>query len=274
MDILTVIEAFLACGILGVISFRFRFVDDSGLAAAFLIGILIFVLPPDGWKWFIVVLIFHGVAAQFTRYKYAMKRRIGFAQEKGGARAWQNIVANGGIAALFAVGEGLWHSNLLTLGFVGAVSTATADTLATEVGLLSRSQPRLITDFRRRVTPGTSGGVSPMGELATLLGAIIIGLSACFLGLGNLNGYCLTRILFVAVISGFVGCTVDSLIGATVQGMFRCEECSNITENKKHCGIATIPIRGSRLIDNNMVNFIATATGAIFAVAMFLFLWS
>ncbi len=272
MNIFTVIEAFLACGILGVISFRFKFVDDSGLAAAFLIGILIFVLPPDGWKWFIVVLIFHGVAAQFTKYKYAMKRRMGFAQEKGGARAWQNIVANGGVAALFAVGEGLSHSNLLALGFIGAVSTATADTLATEIGLLSRSPPRLLTDLRRRVAPGTSGGVSPMGELATLLGAALIGLTTSFLGLGNIDGYGLTRLLFVAVISGFVGCTVDSLIGATVQGMFRCKKCDNITENKKHCGIATIPIRGSGLIDNNMVNFIATATGALFAVTMFLFL--
>jgi len=272
MNIPTVIEAFLACGILGFISFRFKFVDDSGLAAAFLIGILIFVLPPDGWKWFIVVLTFHGVAAQFTKYKYAIKRRIGFAQEKGGARAWQNIVANGGIAALFAVCEGVSHSNLLALGFVGAISTATADTLATEIGLLSRSPPRLLTDLRRRVTPGTSGGVSPMGEFATLLGAALIGLPASILGLGNLYGYGLTGLLFVAIISGLVGCTIDSLIGATVQGMFSCQKCGKVTENKKHCGITTVPIRGSRLIDNNMVNFIATAAGALFAVAIFLLL--
>jgi len=270
VDLPTVTEALFACFLIGALSLKMRFIDVSGAVAAFIIGFLIFVLPPEGWRWFIVILIFHAVAAQFTKYKYEHKRRIGFAQEKGGARAWPNITANGGIAALFAFGEGLWPSGALALGFIGAVSTATADTLATEIGLLSRVEPRLITSLRRKVPAGTSGGVSLMGELATLFGAIVIGFAAWLLNMANLRGYGLEATILVAVISGFVGCTFDSVLGASVQGMFRCKVCGSVTENKKHCHSSTVHLRGSRMIDNNMVNLIATAVGALAAVAAFI----
>ena len=269
MDLLILTEALLACTIIGTASLKFKFVNPSGFVAAFIIGVMVFAMPPDGWKWFIVIMIFHMVAAQFTKYKYQTKRRLGFAQEKGGARAWQNVTANGGVAGLFALGEGLWPSGILAFGFIGAVATATADTLATEIGLLNRGQPRLITDLRREVSAGTSGGVSPMGELATLLGAVIIGLSAWLLGLDHLKTYGLSTAILVSMVAGSVGCTIDSIIGATIQGMFRCRVCGNITENKKHCGSPTAHLRGLNLIDNNTVNFIATAVGALVAVAVF-----
>jgi len=122
------------------------------------------------------------VAAQFTRYKYDTKRRRGFAQEKGGARAWQNVFANGEVAALLAISERLFANNIFLAGFIGAVATATADTLATEIGLLYPHNPRSIADLRKEVPPGTSGCVSPLGEFATLLGSSIIGLAAWLLG--------------------------------------------------------------------------------------------
>jgi uncharacterized membrane protein len=83
LDLLAVSEAILLCTILGIISLRLGFVDLSGLAAALLVGVLTFSLPADGWKWFTVMFIFHGAASQFTRYKYAVKARTGYAQEKG-----------------------------------------------------------------------------------------------------------------------------------------------------------------------------------------------
>lgn len=269
LETIAVIEGLIACFLLGVVSLKLRFVDLSGFAAAFAIGIFIFAVPSDGWKWFVVVLIFHVVAAQFTKYKYVIKRRMGFAQEKGGARAWPNIVANGGFAALFALGEGLWPSGLLAMGFLGAVATATADTLATEIGLLNPAQPRMITNLRRKVAAGTSGGISPLGELATLLGSVIIGLAAWLLGVAKLDVYSMGMILLIILLAGLVGCTIDSLIGATIQGMFKCAVCGRTTESKKHCGKSTQRIRGSGIIDNNVVNFISTGVGALSAAIVF-----
>lgn len=266
INIFTLVQAVLVCSILGAVSFKLKFVSFSGLIAAFFIGVLIFVFPPEGWKWFVIILIFHAVAAQFTKYKYEMKRRKGFAQEKGGARAWPNIVANGVVATLFAVAGGFSSLGVFLFGFIGAVSTATADTLATEIGLLNKDKPRLITNLRKEVPAGTSGGISPMGEMGTLLGGLIMGISVLLLKIGNHGN---EMILLAAVISGLIGCTFDSFIGATIQGMFKCKICQNVTENKKHCGNKTIRVRGSGYIDNNMVNLMATTVGALFAVIIF-----
>ncbi len=222
----------VVCGICGWLSLRTRIVDKSGLVAGFVVGISIFVFPEDGWKWFTIILVFHLVAGQFTKYKYEAKRSRGFAQERGGARAWQNVFANGGFATLLAIGEGMYPSEISLAGFIGAVGTATADTLATEIGLLYPRDPRSIIDPRKKVPPGTSGGVSPFGEFATLLGSFIIGLAAWLLGVFPSPEWNLMRVMAVALISGFLGCTVDSMIGATVQGMFRCSICNKITESK------------------------------------------
>jgi uncharacterized protein (TIGR00297 family) len=271
-DYLTILEGMIVCGVFGWLSLRTRIVDKSGLVAGFLVGSSVFIFPKDGWKWFTVILVFHLVAAQFTKYKYEVKRRIGFAQEKGGARAWQNVFANGGVAALSAIGEGLFPSDLFLAGFIGAVGTATADTLATEIGLLYPHSPRSIADLRKKVPPGTSGGVSPLGEFATLLGSFIIGFVAWLLGICASPEWNFMRVMAIALISSFSGCTVDSIIGATVQGIFQCSICNKITESKKHCGKPSIYISGCRAIDNNLVNFVSTGIGALIAVVVCLFL--
>jgi len=271
-DYLVILEGVIVCGIFGWLSLRTRIVDKSGLVAGFVVGSSVFIFPRDGWKWFTVILLFHLVAGQFTKYKYEVKRRRGFAEEKGGARAWQNVFANGGVAAMLAVGEGLFASDVFLAGFIGAVGTATADTLATEIGLLYPRNPRSIADLRKKVPPGTSGGVSPLGEFATLLGSFIIGLAAWLLGICASPEWNFMRVMAIALISGFLGCTVDSIIGATVQGMFRCSICNKMTERKTHCGEPSIYISGCRAIDNNLVNFISTGIGASVAVLVCLFL--
>jgi len=164
-DYLAILEGVIVCGLFGWLSLRMRIVDKSGLVAGFVVGSSVFIFPKDGWKWFTVILVFHLVAAQFTKYKYEAKRRRGFAQEKGGARAWQNVFANGGFAALLAIGDGLFASELFLAGFIGAVGTATADTLATEIGLLYPRNPRSVADLRKKVSPGNIWGCISIGRI-------------------------------------------------------------------------------------------------------------
>lgn len=247
--------------IFGVLSLKSKIVDFTGFLAGLVVGWSIYIF--GDWRWFIIVLTFHLVAGFFTKYKYKQKREKGVAEEKGGARAWRNIIANGGVAALFAFAEGLTSLEYFFAGFLGAVSTATADTLATEIGLLYSGEPRLITDLNKRVPPGTSGGVSLLGEIATILGAGLIGLVAWTL---NPQTWSLPTILIIALTSGFLGCTLDSLVGATVQAKYRCSVCGKSTEKRHHCDRPSIYLGGVRAIDNNIVNLLATLFGAFIGI--------
>ncbi|MFX0134998.1 MAG: DUF92 domain-containing protein [Candidatus Hodarchaeota archaeon] len=286
----------IVVGLFGVLSIKAGIVDTSGLIAGFIVGLGVWI--GGGFTWFLIILTFHLVAGAFTKYKYERKRKAGFAQEKGGARGWPNVFANGGFATICAVFGGIvlyyaqsnsfiivQNSDLLGIaffGFLGAISTMIADTLGTEIGLLSKSKPRLITHLSQKVEPGTSGGVTILGELGGVLGSLIVSLIALFIYLiHNVFRFPFFQfpifgieLIIIGIISGLAGGAVDSVIGATVQGIFQCEgACKKITEKSKHCGVPAKHLRGWRYLENNMVNFLASLSGGIVAIILgFIFL--
>jgi uncharacterized protein (TIGR00297 family) len=270
IDTLTVLIGGTVCTALALGAWRAHILDTGGAITAFLIGFVAFVFPSDGWKWFVILLVFLSVSSYMTHYKYQAKRKKGFAQEKGGARGWPNVAANGAVAGLLVLFTPLFPRGPLLAAFLGAIATANADTLATEIGLLNPTDPRLITDLRKVVPAGTSGGISILGELATLFGALVIGIAAGLLGMTGNPSWSWGVLIGATMIAGLAGCSVDSVIGATVQGIYKCRVCNKITENRRHCGSPSIPVRGHKVIDNNVVNLIATTFGAAVA-ALFLF---
>ena len=271
IDPLTVLIAGIICAALALGAWKGHILDSRGAITAFLIGFATFVFPADGWKWFLVLLVFLTVSSYMTHYKYQVKRKKGFAQEKGGARGWPNVAANGVVAGILVLFtpfflQDSYYWQLILAAFLGAVATANADTLATEIGLLNPTDPRLITDLRKVVPAGTSGGISIFGELATLFGALLIGIAAGLLGMAGNPGWSLSGLIGTTMIAGLAGCSIDSVIGATVQGIYKCRVCNKITENRRHCGNPSSPLRGHKVIDNNVVNLIAAICGAVVAV--------
>jgi uncharacterized membrane protein len=69
----------------------------------------------------------------------------------------------------------------------------------------------------------------------------------------------------LAVIAGVGGAFTDSLLGATVQARYHCPHCDIATEHTLHrCGTPTIFVGGLRRVNNDVVNFLASLSGALF----------
>ncbi|MFQ6010681.1 MAG: TIGR00297 family protein [Nitrososphaerales archaeon] len=250
--------------ILSYLAYRLRTLNGKGAIATVAIGLA--VLIGGSPSWFIVVVTFFVLAAIFTRFRYSTKAQIGCAQDKGGARGWPNVVANGGVVGTLGILEFVFNEPIFIAAFLGAMATAMADTLATELGLLSKKAPRYVFDLRKKVNPGTSGGITAVGTASSFVFAAIIGIVAYSVGLLQIG---FTQVLFIAIVAGVVGTFVDSILGASVQGLYFSKDQNRYTEIRSP---DSKPVKGFRCIDNNVVNVLGTLVGATTATILFLIL--
>ncbi|WP_406535442.1 TIGR00297 family protein [Methanobrevibacter sp.] len=215
--------------ILGFITYQRKALDLFGSAVMIIMGVVI--IFSAGANWLVLIVLFLVMSLLATRYSKKYKRSLG---QFEGRRTSKNVISNGVVACFMAAFGGYYLP--FVGGFIGAIATATADTLASEIGVLDQN-PRLITTFQK-VDPGTNGAVSTLGTAIGIIGAAIIGIAAYFLGILSNPLIAIT----VAIISGTVGCFMDSILGA-------------LFEN-----------RG--LITNEHVNLMATIVGALVGILL------
>ena len=256
---------------LGVLAVKAKAIDISGALVGGAISFIAFLA--GGAQWLVIIVTFFLVSSLLTRYRYEYKRKMGSAQGKSGVRSWPNTIANGGVAATAATLELYFHADILAIAYLGSIAAAMSDTLATEVGLLSRTMPRLITHPERTVRPGTSGGVSPLGEGAALISAFIIGMMGFLLTvIGKLNLDTFLVLVPSVLAGGILGTLIDSLVGAKIEGIRECVVCKENTEERIHHDRPTVLTQGSKYVDNNVVNFIGILAGAMISIVLFLLL--
>ena len=215
--------------ILGFITYYRKSLDLFGSAVMIIMGIVI--IFSAGVNWLLLIVLFLVMSLLATKYSKKYKRSLG---QFEGRRTSKNVISNGVVACFMAAFGGYYLP--FVGGFIGAIATATADTLGSEIGVLD-PHPRLITTFQS-VDPGTNGAVSVLGTVIGIIGAAVIGIVAFLLGIvpSPLSA------IAVSVISGFVGCFTDSILGA-------------LFEN-----------RG--MITNEHVNLLATIVGAIVGILL------
>jgi uncharacterized protein (TIGR00297 family) len=151
-------------------------------------------------------------------------------------RTMGQVIANGGVAALAGLGIICLPEQrpVLEVVMAASLSSATADTLSSELGMVyGRSYYNILT-FKRDAR-GLDGVVSLEGLLIGVAGSFIIALLYAFS-----NGW--NRGCWIIVMSGTIGNLMDSILGAAF-------------ERKGYLG-------------NNMVNLLNTLTAGVVGGAL------
>jgi uncharacterized protein (TIGR00297 family) len=246
--------------LIGYVGYRRAALSRGGWLGAMITGTIIFGF--GGLAGGALLVVFFASSSILTHFKEAAKAEVVANFSKGGQRDLGQALANGGVATIAALILGLTQNPIGFAALVGALAEANADTWATELGVLSKRLPRLITSGRI-VDAGTSGGVTALGLIATAIGAGVIGLLAA---LFQSNG----RLIWIGLIAGSIGALFDSLIGATVQCIYYSD--ARHTETEKPIELDGAPnrlLRGFVFINNDVVNFVSTLIGAVVSAIVF-----
>lgn len=266
------LTGFLLGAALSLASWKSRALTRDGAVAAALLGMLIFGL--GGAPWAGLLLVFFVTSSGLSRAFGRQKKGLEATFSKGSQRDWAQVMANGGVGAALVILQALlpdqrwpWYA------YAGSLAAVTADTWATEIGALSKTPPRLITTGKP-VEKGVSGGVTPTGLLASLLGAALIGGVAGLFPEGQLSGLAgasfVGRLFLAATIAGLAGSLLDSWLGAALQAVYHCPACQKETErHPAHiCGSPTRRVRGLPWLNNDAVNLAAALAGALTAALL------
>lgn len=264
-----------------ITAWKLRMLSTSGMIAAGIMGTLVFGL--GGLPWACLLVGFFISSSLLSRFARKHKMHLDGKFSKGSQRdAWQ-VIANGGVATLLLTitwiqrevigcSETCFAANgWAFLAFAGSLAAANADTWATELGVLSRTEPRLITTGRA-VAAGTSGAVSRTGLLSATAGAGLIALLAALPWVEVPHPLASPSVFLLVISAGLTGSLIDSLLGATVQSIYFCPACQKDTERHPlhSCGTVTIKQRGLEGIDNDMVNLSCTLGGVLLVWLVFM----
>ena len=165
-------------------------------------------------------------------------------------RGFIQIFANGFIGLLGCLLSYFVDENYLILGLLG-IGGCLIDSISSDIGRLSKNDPF---DFikMKKVTKGLSGGVSPLGLIASLVSSIVLSLLICMCIKVKLTYFLIYFPLLL------IGTLVDTLLGSLIQVKYQCEVCNEITEKREHCNVKTKYYSGIKFVDNNMVNLLSS----------------
>lgn len=267
----------LLSGVIAGLAYWRQALTLSGMVGAIVVGTLTFGF--GGWVWGLLLITFFVSSSWLSHYRSEDKEGAAERFAKGSRRDLGQTLANGGTGAALALAFAQYPEPMLFAAFLGVMGSVTADTWATELGILSRVPPRLITTGEV-VPPGTSGGLTKLGTWASLAGALLIGAMATLLtqieSLAGGNGWSLQAVTLplYAAAGGMTGSLVDSLLGATLQGIYYCAHCGTETESPVHrCGQPAQLRRGWAWLNNDVVNLASSVAGGLVAALLAWILW-
>jgi len=287
--------AFIIVTFFGAHGYRKGSLSLSGLISAWLVGM---ISCYSSWTIAVSLLTFYYSSSKLTKYKSTIKKTLEDNHSEGGNRNYVQVFSNSLTATIFALLFHIYTNRLSTIinynydyfssfllsAIIGHYSCCNGDTWASELGILSKSEPILITTLKR-VPKGTNGGISKTGILASISGGLLIGvfyyLATITFGTDNSeykylsSTFHLIPVLLLSTLSGLIGSLIDSLLGATLQASLWSENKKIIVseERKIPPNERTKLISGKKILNNHQVNFISSLATSLIAglLGQFLF---
>ena len=250
----------LLSGAVALASFRLRLLTVAGGLGAVAVGTLAFAI--GGWPLWLLLMWFFGSSnvASKLMARSAVKRNGGApaSRKHSGPRTLRQVLANSVPFLACALAYTATGEPWLLLLASGALAASTADTWASEVGVYSRRPPVNILT-REPMQRGLSGGVSPLGLAATVVGAVTSAFLAMLLF--HAFGYAIPTgpdAFFFIIACGVVGSLVDSVLGVVMQAKYRCpNDAEGGLVETPPCGAQAALVSGYAWVTNDAVNLMS-----------------
>ncbi len=260
---------------IGFFAYKKECLEKEAIIVAFFVSLIVFLAAFVFW---VLLIAFFISSSALTKWRGKRKKEVAEKFEKTGKRDKYQVIANGFAATLMAAFFLITDSSCFVLGYLAAISTVTGDTWATEIGVFSKEDPRWILNLKKKVSKGTSGGISLLGTIAAFTASLFIFstyfLVDFFVKRSSSVSFPENAIfsIFIVTIIGFFGVMIDSFLGAIIQGYYECKKCKVKTEKRVHCGEKTILIRGKEWFNNDIVNLSSSMIVVFLAIVFSPFL--
>ena len=246
-------------------SLKKQTLSRSGAVAAWIVG---FLMVGSGLRGF-VLLLFYQIASSATKYKKDWKEARDATAAEGSVRGPSQVLACSILAVVLSllhvvrVGEEIaihYDKNYIAASLTCAIlahhATCLADTLASELGILNKSPPVLITQPWRTVPAGTNGGVTVFGTVMSVLGGALMGLGTAWMDwCSGITPVPILRLVLLGSLCGLVGSMLDSILGATIQATFQNPDDGLIHHGEAPKGYKHIC--GVNILSNAQVNLLS-----------------
>lgn len=236
--------------IIAFIAFFGNWITLDATKAVIIFGTVIFGF--GGWVLAIAVLVFFVSSNLLSRLNRVSRDREpekkfripDIRRRRDGYQVW----ANGFWIAMFVFIWFIYPYDAYIIAAFTALAVANADTWSTEIGTLNPGKTVKINSFLP-VKPGTDGGISKKGTLASAGGAFLIAIFVPFSGVMYPIVFFLITLFF-----GFLGGLIDSYLGAMIH------------DHKWTLAVPTDFSGNHHLFANSFVNWLSTGLSAILSL--------
>jgi uncharacterized membrane protein len=268
----------------------------TGAVSAFLVGLTSFA---SSYRFGFILILFYYTSSKLTKLQENVKAKLEDDYVSGGRRGAVQVLACSLFGTLACMLFTIWigedshidfgsspNDSQLSIPFIklsknraaaylwsayiAHYACATADTWASEVGILSKEKPRLVTTLRE-VPHGTNGGISVLGTFASMAGGAFIGIIFWAMSLKGFDNKIIQApqypMILVGLLSGFLGSLIDSVLGATVQATYYSTEKKCIVKKINSAESAKIDrVCGMNILSNEAVNIVSIVLTMIISI--------